>query len=140
MSTLPAWTNSLSVGNLAIDEQHRQLIAFCNRMADFSAAKSPSAVSNFHGLLSDGVRLLDEHFREEEKILLINQCPSFEIHRAEHNQFREIMADMLKDGVAGELHTKDIYEFAKEKLIAHMLGRDLLDKDFMREGEAGTIR
>lgn len=134
MSSLPEWSNSLSVGNLAIDEQHRQLIVFCNRMADFSAAKSPSAVSHFHKLLCDGMKLIDEHFCEEEKILLINQCPSFEIHRAQHNQFREIMAVMLKAGLAGELLAKDIYEFAKENLLAHMLERDLLDKDFMRDG------
>jgi hemerythrin len=131
MPTLPAWTDSLSVGNVVIDEQHRQLIAFCNRLADFSAARSPEAVKQFNNLLIELMRLVDKHFCEEEGILLNNECPSFQLHRSLHNEYREKLAVMLQAGIAGRLHAKQIYEFTKDGLIRHMQVRDLLDKDFM---------
>jgi hemerythrin len=132
MSTLPAWSESLSVGNEVLDEQHRQLIKFFNRVADFSAARSPEAVNHFYGLLSDGIRLVEEHFFKEEEILRTNQCPGLQLHCAEHNQYREKLAVLLKDGMAGNLRAPDIYGFAKNGLICHMRERDLLDKSFMK--------
>jgi hemerythrin-like metal-binding protein len=131
MPKLPAWTDSLSVGNVVVDEQHRQLIAFCNRLADFSAARSPDAVKHFHSLLIDLIRLIDQHFSEEERILLNNKCPSFQIHRTQHNEYREKLAEMLQAAIAGKLHAKEIYKFTKDGLIRHMQVRDLMDKDFM---------
>lgn len=132
MSKLPEWIETLSVGNSIIDHQHRQLIIFFNRLADFSAARSPKAIAHFHDLLANGMRLLDEHFCDEEQLLRKNQCPSFQIHRAQHNEYREKLAAMHKAGMAGELLAKEIYEFAKHGLITHMRERDLLDKSFLK--------
>ncbi len=117
-----------------IDEQHRQLITFFNRVADFSGARSPEAVKHFYVLLTDGIRLVEEHFCIEEEILRKNQCPGLQLHCDEHNEYREKLAAMLKAGVAGTLLAADIYAFAKNGLICHMRERDLLDKSFMKEG------
>lgn len=133
MSTLPAWSDSLSVGNEVLDEQHRQLIIFFNRVADFSAARSPEAVNHFYGLLSDGIRLVEEHFCSEEEILRKNHCPCLQLHCDEHNEYREKLAAMLKTGVAVNLLAADINAFAKNGLICHMRERDLLDKSFMKD-------
>ena len=132
MPLLPSWSDSLSVGNELLDKQHRHLITFFNRLADFSAARSPEAKAYFYCLLADGISLVEEHFCKEEEILHKNKCPNFQIHRAEHDEFREKLAVMLKDGMAGNLQAPDIYAFAKNGLICHMRERDLLDKSFMK--------
>jgi hemerythrin len=36
MSQLPAWSDSLLLGHHTIDQQHKQLIELCNRVADFA--------------------------------------------------------------------------------------------------------
>jgi hemerythrin-like metal-binding protein len=134
---LPAWTDSLSVGNAVIDEQHRQLIASCNRLADFSAAQSPEAIRHFHHLLIDLMKLVDQHFVEEERFLLNNNCPSFLLHRTQHDEYREKLAVMQQAGIAGKLLAKEIYQFARDGLILHMQERDVLDKEFMTSIPSG---
>jgi hemerythrin len=133
MPMLPSWSDSLSVGNELLDKQHRHLITFFNRLADFSAARSPEAKAYFYCLLADGISLVEEHFCKEEEILHKNKCPNFQIHRAEHDEFREKLAVMLKDGVAGTLQAADIYSFVKCGLICHMRDRDFVDKLFMND-------
>lgn len=135
MQRLPAWSDTLSVGNEVIDEQHRRLIAFCNRVADFSAVRSPIAIVHFHRLLMDGVKLIDEHFSTEEEVLFKNRCPSFDLHCAEHKDYRDKLLAMLKSGMAGELLASDVYQFAREGLIRHMRERDLRDSAFMKDDQ-----
>lgn len=132
MPNTPTWSDNLSVGNYRIDEQHQRLIALCARAADCASATSPKALREFHNILNDLARLTDEHFKDEEVLLIKNGCPNVEAHIAEHNVYREMVVNLLVDGTAGLLDRAKLYEVASDYLIKHMFEMDLADKAYLK--------
>lgn len=132
MPNLPRWSDSLSVENPTIDDQHRQLIELCNRVANFTSASAPSAVNKYHGLLDELVTLVDRHFVAEEEILSEKCCPSFASHKAEHDIYRQHLSDMVASGRAGDLLPANLYKLANDYLIRHMEVTDLACKAYLK--------
>ncbi len=133
MPISPIWSDNLSVDNSHIDAQHKQLIILCARAADCASATSHEAVKEFHDILNDLAALTDKHFADEEDLLLKNGSPNLEAHRAEHNAYRELVVNLLVDGMAGRLDRAKLYDVANEYLIKHMLQVDLADKAYLRD-------
>ena len=121
MPNSPTWSDNLSVGKSHIDAQHKQLIILCARAAECASATSHEALKEFHDILNDLAVLTDKHFADEEDLLIKNGSPNLEAHRAEHNVYRELVVNLLVDGMAGLLDRAKLYEVANEYLIKHML-------------------
>ncbi len=133
MSNSLIWSDNLSVVNFHIDAQHKQLITLCARAADCASATSHETVKEFHNILNDLAALADKHFADEEDLLLKNGSPNLDAHRAEHNVYRELLVNLLVDGMAGLLDRAKLYDVAHEYLIKHMLQVDLADKAYLRD-------
>ena len=132
MPNSPTWSDNLSVGKSHIDAQHKQLIILCARAAECASATSHEALKEFHDILNDLAVLTDKHFADEEDLLIKNGSPNLEAHRAEHNVYRELVVNLLVDGMAGLLDRAKLYEVANEYLIKHMPQMDLADKAYLR--------
>lgn len=132
MPNSPTWSDNLSVGKSLIDAQHKQLIILCARAAECASATSHEALKEFHDILNDLAVLTDKHFADEEDLLIKNGSPNLEAHRAEHNVYRELVVNLLVDGMAGLLDRAKLYEVANEYLIKHMLQMDLADKAYLK--------
>ncbi len=132
MPNSPTWSDNLSVGKSHIDAQHKQLIILCARAAECASATSHEALKEFHDILNDLAVLTDKHFADEEDLLIKNGSPNLEAHRAEHNVYRELVVNLLVDGMAGLLDRAKLYEVANEYLIKHMLQMDLADKAYLK--------
>lgn len=132
MPNSPTWSASLSVGNFDIDDQHKKLISLCARAAECASATSHEALKEFHDILNDLAALTDKHFADEEDLLIRNGSPNLEPHRAEHNFYRELVVNLLVNGMAGLLDRAKLYEVANEYLIKHMLQMDLADRAYLR--------
>ena len=128
MSSTPAWSEDLSVGNLLIDKQHQRLIALCNRAADCAASCSLESQSEFHEILNELATQVAKHFDDEEALLKRNNSPSYAAHRAEHNTYREFVTNLLVEGAAGLLDRAKLYQVASDYLIQHMLKMDTAEK------------
>ena len=131
MPNSPTWSDNLSVGNAHIDAQHKQLITLCARAAECASATSHDARKEFHAILNDLATLTDKHFANEEGLLLKNGSPNLEAHRAEHDVYREMVVNLLIDGMAGLPDRAKLYEVATEYLMQHMLQMDLADKAYL---------
>jgi len=132
MPNTPTWSDDLSVGNYIIDEQHKRLIALCARAADCASATTPEALREFHEILNDLARQTGEHFNDEEDLLIKNGCPNVTEQIAEHNEYREMVVNLLVDGTAGLLDRAKLYQVANDYLIKHMLEMDLADKAYLK--------
>ena len=73
MSNIPAWSESLSVGNVHVDQQHQQLISLCNRAADCAASPLPESRGLFHAILNELATLVSKHFDDEEILRVIEK-------------------------------------------------------------------
>lgn len=127
------WRRQLSVGQPAIDEDHKHLIEYLNQLDAALDAQVylPSRVAKIL------VRLLEytkEHFGREEKLMRMAHYPRLEEHIRQH---RECVA---KIAALSNEFTKDpsrasgehIYSFTADWLVRHIIMEDTLLTPYVR--------
>jgi hemerythrin len=139
MPYLP-WSDSLSVGIPAMDQQHKHLLHLLNEL--FDAAGEPSVketlAETFEGLLA----YVGTHFRDEEALMQAHEFPGLEAHTKEHEHLTaHVLA--LKDRFAheGPSVASETTQFLRRWLFSHIASSDKLYGDFISqkaENEVGT--
>ncbi len=86
------WTDDLSVDIELIDEQHKMLIQHLNNLTKaVEQQQGPKEVSDILSFLID---YTDYHFSMEERNMAAHDYPEVEAHKAKHDEFKAILADM----------------------------------------------
>lgn len=86
------WTDDLSVGVELIDVQHKMLIQHLNNLSKaVEHQQGPEKIPDTLGFLID---YTDFHFSMEERNMASHGYPAFEAHKAKHDEFKAILADM----------------------------------------------
>jgi hemerythrin len=80
-----SWNDSLSVGVLAFDNQHRRLIAIINKLHD--AMKDGRGKEVLDGIMLELVDYTVYHFLAEEKMFIDTGYPDYVAHKREHDAF-----------------------------------------------------
>lgn len=117
---------SLKTQILFIDEQHSALLKIADELVSM-------AEQNFdRELLEDMVGFLVEysktHFEEEEKLMRSNNYEEYDIHCAEHEQFRELIEGIrreLSEGGDQSKITADVISGLKDWIINHVHNTDV---------------
>jgi hemerythrin len=89
------WDPRLSVGNAALDAQHRNLLEHCNALADCLAEAGPEGERKFRQLFEELMTLSREHFAAEEALLARGGYPDLEAHRNERDEFDYLAAEII---------------------------------------------
>lgn len=88
------WTQALSVGNVEIDNQHKEFFARVNKLMDaMTERKGKEEVGNTIKFLESYVI---EHFGTEERHMTKVNYPKFTQHKAEHEEFKNKFAEIKK--------------------------------------------
>lgn len=121
-----AWSKQLSVGNVLLDSEHRNLIAKINNIMHMIEARDTAALSDTFGMLEIW---LIAHF-ENEKIIAQSLNFDFEQHRlAQQRSLNELqcLRDELaaKNWVISGSEIRSCYKLMPDWLIRHI-------KDCMR--------
>ena len=98
---LMLWTEELSVGVEALDEDHRKLFAMVNGLFD---AIEDGTGTVLPGALFDA--LLDytrDHFAREEALMAARRYPGLAAHRTEHAELAERVHELRQNFLAGSL-------------------------------------
>lgn len=77
-----AWDESLALGDAAVDDDHRRMIALISQLE--SAARGVLVASGVAQVLDDLTELCREHFAREEALQLKVGYPEAEPHRTAH--------------------------------------------------------
>lgn len=89
------WSSDLSVGNAAIDEEHKMLI---NNVRDFSArVKVGATKSEIEAEYIAAIKITNEHFVTEEKIMAEANYKGLDKHIAEHREFSSKLVALYED-------------------------------------------
>lgn len=92
MANRVQWEPHLGVGNAALDEQHRVILARCDALADcLDAADDWRFDEAFEGLM----RLAREHFVAEEAILAQAGYPELEGYRNECEEYAYLADEIV---------------------------------------------
>ena len=112
------WDESYSVGDARLDEQHKGLIRLINRLG--SGAPVP--------VVLDELQIyVDEHFRDEERMLETAGYPDLAAHKLQHAAFEEWLETSRQACRSGEvvgLLRDSISSYLKTWLINHILVSD----------------
>lgn len=131
------WSDELSVGIEAIDNDHKKLIAIINKMAEEIDGEKSDLLKHFSALED----YTQYHFSREEKWMYA-QCHSdderqmIEDHIREHHHFIEKLATLKKrieETNSTEIHF-EVIDFLMEWLLEHIISKDLsLSQCFITE-------
>lgn len=118
------WSDSLSVGNVFIDNDHKHLIGLINKLHDAMAARNGTAVVD--KILFDLLVYTKGHFKREEDEMRRIQYPGYEAHVREHRQLIE-QVNWLQDMKEKDSTTVciQVADFLQDWLRKHILGSDM---------------
>jgi hemerythrin len=121
------WSDSLSVGIPKIDEQHKRLIEFYNKLIQVPK-ESGTVVEQAIGMLENYAKF---HFLEERAILMSKEfSPHYvEFHEEEHGLFLKQLIAFKKDSLLGLLPLEKICDFIKLWVTLHVTKVDSKLKD-----------
>jgi hemerythrin len=119
------WDASLEVGNLMIDDQHRQLIdALNNFLTAHAEKKSNDELKKSLNFLND---YTIKHFFEEEQLQKKYEYPDYENHKKFHDGLKKVVRD-LQVQLIMKGPSESLYEDVKVKvgdwLISHIKTQD----------------
>jgi hemerythrin len=98
------WDESMSTGVEDLDNEHRTLIQWVNRLSD--AVEAGTAEAEVPKILAFLGTYAARHFAHEEECMVRFRCPAGEANRKAHEQFNVqftvLKNECLKDGVTPE--------------------------------------
>jgi hemerythrin-like metal-binding protein len=89
------WDPRFSVGNQAIDDQHKTILAQCNALGDCFEDDNAAHEQRFMEIFATLKTLAREHFAAEEALLAGNNCPKLEELRNEIEEFHFLEAEIV---------------------------------------------
>ena len=88
------WIPHFTTGSTLLDEQHRQLLAQCNALAD-CLGRAGKADDQFSGILANLMASVREHFVAERELLSRYGYPMLDELDHEGEEFEYLAADIL---------------------------------------------
>ena len=126
------WKDSYTVGNTAIDNQHKKLIGYINSFYDNIKIKSNTELIS--GLISEMKEYTIFHFNYEEKYLEENGYIELPEHKIKHAQFIEKVSDFEARLLSKKIILSfEITSFLKDWLKHHILEEDMAYFHFIKK-------
>lgn len=89
------WDPRFSVGNEAIDDQHKTILAQCNAMGDCLEEENAAHEQRFMEIFTTLKILAHEHFAAELALLTGNNCPKLEELQNEIDEFHFLETEIV---------------------------------------------
>lgn len=115
------WDNKYSIGIEKIDNQHKKLIDFANRLYEGCKSGKVQAEEAFKSTIKDTVDYVKEHFSTEEGLMLKYEYPDYHLHKAEHNKFtKRVLDDVTAYMENRPFVANSFVRFLKDWLLSHI--------------------
>lgn len=126
------WDDSYSVGNDAIDAQHKEWIAIYNRLDHAILNASPGDLSKVREeILQAMMKYASYHFRQEEQYMQEMGYPDVVAHKRVHTDFDDQLYNYHRMVRHGELVlNSELITIIKNWLLNHILKVDMKYKAF----------
>jgi hemerythrin len=103
-----AWDDSLETGVAEIDDAHKTLFLWVNKLSDAMSAGKANAevlsVLNFLGIYAQ------RHFAHEENCMNRYKCPAAEVNKKAHAEFLVYFTKMKQEAETNGVTTKTVLE------------------------------
>ena len=126
-----AWTDEYLLRIPAIDEEHRQIIAIFNRLADSLETRVDrgSLMAVFNEFLS----FYRRHVSTEERLLAENNYIGLEKQKRDHAAFVKYMEALSHDLAGGSLQLNTgILKDLQDRIASHFIGPDRAYGEYLK--------
>ncbi|MBY0431420.1 MAG: bacteriohemerythrin [Rhodospirillales bacterium] len=125
------WTDDLSVGVPALDNDHRLLIDIINALD--TARRNGAETDRLGGLLFSLINYTVIHFQREERLLERFGYAGFQQHHIEHQVLVEQLHESYRQLTAenGAAYASELLYFLKNWLTIHIMGSDMDYRDVL---------
>jgi len=133
MADTIVWTESMSVGCSALDDDHKVLIQTLNEYID--ALENDEGVFVIDGIFSVLLNYTNFHFAREEAIMEASGYSGLENHKQTHRELKEQLMGVRQKYMrnpSSDLED-EIRDFLLSWLQSHILVRDMDYKDMVLE-------
>ena len=89
------WDPHFTVGDAALDDQHKHLLDQCNALADCLEEDNPAAEKRFDEVFASLMRDARAHFAAEEQRLSACGFPDLDNHRTEQEEFAYLADEII---------------------------------------------
>lgn len=126
------WKESYSVGIDSIDQQHKKLLTLINQLQ--TAVDYPTGGHFEREALDELVDYTKTHFSYEEGLLIDNDYPDFNAHKAEHEKmFKKVEEVLAEYELDQDAAMNKAAEFLRDWLITHINGTDKAYSSYLIE-------
>lgn len=132
-----SWTESISVGNETLDEQHRGIFAATNRLLDIVMGNR--RLEETYGALVEIERYVRDHFSSEEAYMKDHGYPDLDRHQKIHAAFAENFLERkeeVKTKGVSETIVLQLENYLGTWLLHHIGEEDQKYARFIREKSA----
>lgn len=132
MVGLLEWTPAMSVGEPALDDDHRHLLQLLNQVTTAQVLGNRAIVEY---VLDELHFYIQEHFQREERHMEAMAYPELAAHREIHRGYSEKIAQIrwqFLRGLRGEL-SEELLKLLSNWLTEHIMGVDRAYKDFQEQ-------
>ena len=118
------WTPNLSVGDPEIDNQHQELFQLVSMLDHAITTHSPEELGDIIKFLEHYV---ETHFKEEEDLMIAHNYEEYDLHKSEHENFKEIVKQLREDYDAKHSNTHVIFKIRQfiDQLTTHIINVDI---------------
>lgn len=121
---LMTWTEKLSVGVVALDDDHKRLIDMINEL--YAAMQAGHGKDTLGHILDGLVQYTKVHFAREESFFARTGYPAAAPHKQEHDALTRQVLDIQRRYNGGSIATLslDVLQFLRNWLINHIQASD----------------
>lgn len=131
------WREDLSIGHLAIDQQHKELLERFDSL--LTACKSGEGKKELAKLIGFLDQYVIHHFSEEEKLQRLTGFPGREQHKVQHVGFIEkvsrLKTDIASEGEVQLEHILTTNNMLLDWLVNHISTSDKALGAFINKGK-----
>lgn len=130
------WKKEFALGITSIDEQHKELFGFANRIYDLLIVHFDDVSTEYDEILNaiDELKKFTKlHFQSEEELFAKYAYPDANDHIAEHRAFMEYLDNVDIDAAIHQSKKllKELIEKLANWVFHHMITTDYLFKEYL---------
>jgi hemerythrin len=137
MGTYQLWSDKLSIGVPHIDEHHKTLLNLLYKTR--VAIETHAERGTIREILTELLSYTKYHFAAEERLMRECGFPKLNEQKADHGWFVDQLENSLlvmKDDTMKV--SMDTFAFIKDWYLNHIIGSDLLIKDYLEKNKKST--
>ena len=135
----PNWDASLTVGNKAMDMEHRIQVSLIQALE--GAVRAGETDGRLGQIVTQLYDYTSAHFLAENLLMRLHAYPEYEAHSADHDRLVALLEELVRAVEAGEpMVSLETMGSLRSWLVTHIQGMDQRLSSFVAEQSAPALR